>query len=306
METYLIREEQINPDIDNIALINKNKINIKLPTINEKLKNHNDTEYIHLDDKNNITDEILNYPKEFNSKDNKQDDNKDNNWINILNKYKNEYLENEINSLSSEGKNISEKIIDLTNEDNSKNISINEFLNEKKPNQIQKERVIIKENIINSKNTDNININEITQSYIIFNGKEFKLDKRSTNYEKKDKIKRLVYKYVNSRKEEKFKQKSKQPDFCSANLEYIEPNQHVKSGYFLKKDHSMECNNISSIINIKKINTDNDKENFASLCEEIMNKSTIYDRTLFKNKFKDIYNENKYNFPLNNNMFSRN
>ena len=68
----------------------------------------------------------------------------------------------------------------------------------------------------------------------------------------------------------------------------------------------MECNNISSIINIKKINTDNDKENFASLCEEIMNKSTIYDRTLFKNKFKDIYNENKYNFPLNNNMFSRN
>ena len=185
METYLIREEQINPDIDNIALINKNKINIKLPTINEKLKNHNDTEYIHLDEKNNITDEILNYPKEFNSKDNKEDDNKDNNWINILNKYKNEYLENEINSLSSEGKNISEKIIDLTNEDNSKNISINEFLNEKKPNQIQKERVIIKENIINSKNTDNININEITQSYIIFNEKKFKLDKRSTNYEKR-------------------------------------------------------------------------------------------------------------------------
>ena len=149
-------------------------------------------------------------------------------------------------------------------------------------------------------------VNEITQSYIIFNGKEFKLDKRSTNYEKKDKIKRLVYKCVNSRKEEQFRQKSKQPDFCSATLEYIEPNQHVKSGYFLKKDHSMECNNISSIINIKKINTDNDKENFASLCEEIMNKSTIYDRTLFKNKFKDIYNENKYNFPLNNNMFSRN
>ena len=95
----------------------------------------------------------------------------------------------------------------MTNEDNSKNISINEFLNEKKPNQIQKERVIIKENIINSKNTDNININEITQSYIIFYGKKFKLDKRSTNYEKKDKIKRLVYKCVNSRKEEQFKQK---------------------------------------------------------------------------------------------------
>ena len=39
-------------------------------------------------------------------------------------------------------------------------------------------------------------------------------------------------------------------------------------------------------------------------CEDIINTSTIYDRTLFKNKFKDIYNENKYNFPLNNNMLS--
>ena len=35
-----------------------------------------------------------------------------------------------------------------------------------------------------------------------------------------------------------------------------------------------------------------------------MNKSNIYDRTLFKNKYKEIYNENKYKFPLNNNMLS--
>ena len=59
---------------------------------------------------------------------------------------------------------------------------------------------------------------------------------------------------------------------------------------------------MSNNLYIKKIISDNDKDNFASLCEEIMNKSNIYDRTLFKNKFKEIYNENKYIFPLSNNM----
>ena len=36
-----------------------------------------------------------------------------------------------------------------------------------------------------------------------------------------------------------------------------------------------------------------------------MNNSTIYDRRLFKESFKDIYNDkdNKFNFPLNNKFF---
>ena len=29
-----------------------------------------------------------------------------------------------------------------------------------------------------------------------------------------------------------------------------------------------------------------------------MNKSSIYDRKLFKNDFRKIYNDNNYNFPL--------
>ena len=48
--------------------------------------------------------EISNIAKEHNNKDNKNDNN-DKDWINILNKYKNEYLENEITSLSSEERN---------------------------------------------------------------------------------------------------------------------------------------------------------------------------------------------------------
>ena len=35
-----------------------------------------------------------------------------------------------------------------------------------------------------------------------------------------------------------------------------------------------------------------------------MNASTIYDRTLYKDKFKEIYNSEKYNFPLNDNILS--
>ena len=49
---------------------------------------------------------------------------------------------------------------------------------------------------------------------------------------------------------------------------------------------------------------DNDKEHFIKLCNEILNNSTIYDRRLFKDEFKKIYNQNKFNFPLNDNMLS--
>ena len=35
-----------------------------------------------------------------------------------------------------------------------------------------------------------------------------------------------------------------------------------------------------------------------------MNKSNIYDRNLFKNRFKDIYNEHKFTFSLNDNTLS--
>ena len=35
-----------------------------------------------------------------------------------------------------------------------------------------------------------------------------------------------------------------------------------------------------------------------------MNSSTIYDRTLYKDKFKEIYNSEKFNFPINDNLLS--
>jgi len=36
----------------------------------------------------------------------------------------------------------------------------------------------------------------------------------------------------------------------------------------------------------------------------VLNKTDIYDRNLFKNKFKEIYNQNQYNFTLNNDLLS--
>ena len=49
-----------------------------------------------------------------------------------------------------------------------------------------------------------------------------------------------------------------------------------------------------------------DKKDFISKCEGVMNNSSIYDRRLFKETFKEIYNNksNNYNFPLNNNLLS--
>ena len=37
------------------------------------------------------------------------------------------------------------------------------------------------------------------------------------------------------------KKRASQPPFCQSTIEYIEPEQNVKSGYFCKKEHSVEC-----------------------------------------------------------------
>ena len=58
------------------------------------------------------------------------------------------------------------------------------------------------------------------------------------------------------------------------------------------------------ITNIKLDIKNKDKEDFIKLCEDVLNGPSIYDRRLFKNSFKDIYNKNNYNFATNGNMFS--
>ena len=42
----------------------------------------------------------------------------------------------------------------------------------------------------------------------------------------------------------------------------------------------------------------NQKELFIELCENIMNKSNIYDRRLFIEEFKNLYNDKNYKFDF--------
>ena len=83
----------------------------------------------------------------------------------------------------------------------------------------------------------------------------------------------------------------------------------MKSGYFFKKDHSVECEEIngkSKIILKDNLKINEDKLDFIAKCVNNMNSSTIYDRHLFKEAFKKLCNDPniKYNFPLDNNFLS--
>ena len=61
-----------------------------------------------------------------------------------------------------------------------------------------------------------------------------------------------------------------------------------------------------SVLKIKKkVEKEEEKENFINLCNDLMDNSNIYDRRLFKKKSKKIYNNNnKFNFPINDNFLS--
>ena len=56
----------------------------------------------------------------------------------------------------------------------------------------------------------------------------------------------------------------------------------------------------------EKLKVFKDKLDFISKCENIMNSSTIFDRQLFKESFKKLYNKDniRYKFPLDNNFLS--
>ena len=140
----------------------------------------------------------------------------------------------------------------------------------------------------------------------MFDGKIFKRYNRENKYKPKNKIKRIIYKYIKYRRNEFIKREINTKSFCNSTIIYIFPNQNKKSGYFLKKKHSLECEESY----IKKSGKDNNilikdnKDKFISECEIFMNSCDIYDRRLFKKKFKELYNNGSYDFPLNNTILN--
>ena len=149
------------------------------------------------------------------------------------------------------------------------------------------------------------NISFKNDDSIIFNGKEFKSFSRFNNYKTKDKSERIIYKCIYNRKNEKLRIETNQKSFCNATIECkINPLTQAKQ-YILLKDHSTECGNMNLIHSSKiEANKTNSKEEFIKECEKIMNSSNIYDRNMFKEEFKKLYNKIKHDFPLNNNFLS--
>ena len=179
-------------------------------------------------------------------------------------------------------------------------------------------------NIYSSNNKNNIPIKDLTNKTekqsnndhvksVVFenntdNNYEFLINNNIDKYIKKNKIKRILYKCINLRKKEKYYHNTRHHSFCNSTIEYIYPKQNVKSGYFLKIDHSIDCYNLDKKFEIKSttdnshVNTE-DKHNFILKCENIMNNSTIFDRRLFKEEFLKEYNNNKYNFEVSKSFF---
>ena len=186
------------------------------------------------------------------------------------------------------------------------------FLKSEAQNETCMNKTMNNKNELFHKNSNQIlenNIEKLTLDSFIFNGKSFKKYYRDNKYQKEDKILRTVYKCIYHRKDEKLRLQLNQSSFCNATIEYILPNQNQKSGYFFKKDHSKECYNLFNINPISKEVGEKfveikDKKKFIEQCENIMNTSEIFDRRLYKDEFKKIYNKFKYNFGINNNFLS--
>ena len=97
---------------------------------------------------------------------------------------------------------------------------------------------------MNSELTQNSKLKIYSQDLITYDGKEFKKFPKLNAYNQKRKIKKIVYKCQYRRKDEKLRIETNQKPFCEDTIEYIETGQKVKSGYFFKKYHSLECDDM--------------------------------------------------------------
>ena len=239
----------------------KNKLDLKEmnkdePKITIKNYNNSEEEKINIEnDKELNTNLNDNYMKNTNNNEfNSIMDNKKNNseWDNILL----DNMEKNLNDLSNSSKSSKNTNSDESEsnqkEENIKNGELKEIpiklsskieLNKKAENLDSKAKTDDDE----VKDNKEINIIHGTNESIIFDNKEFKIYNRANKYQKKDEIKRIIYKCKNHRKDEKIRSEMGLKSFCNATIEYIIPNQKIKSSYILTKDHSLECNNLKLI-----------------------------------------------------------
>ena len=130
---------------------------------------------------------------------------------------------------------------------------------------------------------------------------------KDLNIIKKTKYNKIIYKCVYNINMEKIRSQTSNrthKSFCNATIEYIIPDKTNKAKYILKEGHSSEYINLLKANTNKKKTSINTKAIFIKFCIEVLNSSNIYARNLFKEQIKDIYNQNRFDFGINNNLFS--
>ena len=222
-----------------------------------KSKNQKNKNKIILNNDNNNTDKDKNI-EEISENENEKNMNRpiksninsietlteENNWLQILEEDLEDFSINSSDDKSEEK--------DLIKTDNPNEVNISYDKNDTDLNidiniNKQKEKLEDKKlNNINKPNTNEIDINtlKMLKNSLYLNEKEFKPFSRYNIYNNKRKIKKIIYKCANIRKDEVLRRATGQSVFCNATIEFIEPGQNVKSGYFFKKFHQKNVKNL--------------------------------------------------------------
>ena len=144
--------------------------------------------------------------------------------------------------------------------------------------------------------TKDIKIDE--NNNLIFDGFKYKLNNRDNKYNKiKGNNNIFIYKCIFQRYNEPERINQKLGAFCNATIKCeIKNNEYI---YYLIKEHSNECLSLKLYKNINVEHSIDEYELFKKQCINILDNANSFDRKLFREQFKDIYNSQNFKFDIN-------
>ena len=194
-----------------------------------------------------------------------------------------------------------------------KNLEVEETKEEKKLTKILKKKVStieVEENIEEERNLDNYKETVNGDTFIEVKDKIFTIAsheiKEKILYEKRIFIKErhqpkaypkiINYRCKNQRKNEHILG----ANFCNALLK--RKNDKKKCYYILEKEHSKECIELNKKNYINHINVIGNYNEFINNCINYLDSTEEYNKKELIMKLLEIYNNNKYNFKLKENV----
>ena len=126
---------------------------------------------------------------------------------------------------------------------------------------------------------------------ILYDGKKFVKDRHQNN----DYPKIINYRCIYYRKNES----KRQSLFCNALVKRKEGKNFVY--FILDKQHSKECDSLSTVKKKEDINLIGNYNEFINKCFKYLDSTEFYNKKEFTINLQNIYNENKYNFRLKEN-----